>query len=672
MSRYSGRLNRCGARRLLMPKSRLPVDDFDLDNLRASGLTNSTILANALRTEGNALVFPYRHLDNNVNSFCRRRLHQPLIDEDGKQIRYLQQKDTPQRAYFPVGCPDKLCDGQSDIFITEGEKKALALAQLGLAAVGIGGIWNGFKKGTTDLIDDLAEIPWTDRLVYIVFDWDEKETTRRNSEAARSRLARVLKTAGAGEVYNVELPPGANGAKQGVDDFLVSHDEELFHQLVENAIPVIKIIPSGSNGSPGKPIPVIKIIPPILGEAAYHGPVGQFLRAVAPYTEATDAAILGHLLAALGVYIGSGPLAHGTKEPARVNTVIVGPTSTGRKGTSLTPVDELMRVVDEKFWKDQRVGGLSTGEGLVARVADIKRWNDETKAYDITPVEKRLYVVEEEFSKVLAQLRRDGNILSQVLRESYDSGNLSVMTRREPLQAFGAHIAITGHITPEELHDRFNHIEMANGFGNRFLWFAVKSDKVIARCEPIPTSIYREFATIFGRNNRTDRPPYKRAVVEGRVGVVPLATPAMERWEKEIYPYLREDRPGFAGALLARGPSLVLRVAFIYYLFDPPSTGESKGIQLTHLDAAMAVWNYCEESVQMLFKCRAGTFLGDKILELLAKGPMSKDELNDHLSPKQKSEALGVLAGLEQHGLVIKHMVKRDGAGRPATTWNLP
>ncbi len=96
------------------------------------------------------------------------------------------------------------------------------------------------------------------------------------------------------------------------------------------------------------------------------------MRSVSPHTEATDAAILAHLLPALGVYIGARPHVHdgsGTKQPVRVNTVIVGPTSTGRKGTSLAPVDALMRRVDEKFWKEQRVGGLSTGEGLITKVA---------------------------------------------------------------------------------------------------------------------------------------------------------------------------------------------------------------------------------------------------------------------------------------------------------------
>jgi hypothetical protein len=650
-----------------MPKARhplpLPVCDFDLENLRASGLTDATILAAGVRTEGNALVFPYRDLNGQVDGFVRKRLHVPRLDRDGKSVRYEQPAGTPLRAYFPPASLGHLRDRESAIFVTEGEKKALALSQLGLAAVGIGGIWCGCKPGTEALIDDLVGIPWADRVVYIVFDWDEKETTRRDADAARRRLSRALRSAGAGEVYTVGLPPGPNGTKQGVDDFLAANGADAFAELVEKVIPVIKIIPPGPGGSAaGSPIPIMKIIPPTIGEAAYHGPIGQFLRAVAPHTEATDAGILAHLLPAVGTLIGPGPYTHGTKQPARVNTVLVGPTSTGRKGTALAPVDELMRMVDEEFWQAQRVGGLSTGEGLVAKVADPKVWNKETGEYeDGPPVDKRLYVVEEEFSKVLAQLRREGNILSQVLRESYDSGNLSVMTRKEPLQASGAHIAITGHITPEELHDRFNHVEIANGFGNRFLWFAVKSEKMLPRCQPIPEATYREFVECVQR------------VSNHPAVYVPLADASMEKWEKEIYPYLREDKPGFAGHLVARGNSMVLRLALIYFLLDSPFKGirrcRRQGIEPVHLDAAMAVWRYCEESVQMLFKSWAGTFLGDKILELLARGPMTKDELNDHLSPKQKAEAPGVLAGLEAAGQVRTVLRKSEGAGRPATVW---
>jgi hypothetical protein len=177
--------------------------------------------------------------------------------------------------------------------------------------------------------------------------------------------------AGAGKVLNVELPPGPDGTKVGADDFLVARGAEAFRELVKKAIPVIKIIPAAVGN--GQENSVIKIIPPELGEATYHGPIGRFLRDLAPHTEATDAAVLAHVLPALGTLIGPGPsLWAGTRQAARVNTILCGPTSTGRKGTALAPVDELMNMweVAGDFWKEQRIGGLSTGEGLVAKVAD--------------------------------------------------------------------------------------------------------------------------------------------------------------------------------------------------------------------------------------------------------------------------------------------------------------
>jgi putative DNA primase/helicase len=237
--------------------SKLPLCDSDLANLRASGLAHKTIRDNQLRTEwdaaklaailnregtpafcqGGGLVFPYRDLQGTVNCFARVRPHTPRKDEDGKPIKYEQPLGEPLRAYFPDASLPLLRDGESPVFITEGEKKALALSQLGLAAIGLGGVWCWKKKGTDELIDDLATFPWAGRVVYIVFDWDPKPSTRLQTASAARRLARALRKAGAKEVYVVELPPGPDGAKQGVDDFLVAHGPEAFRELVDQAQP---------------------------------------------------------------------------------------------------------------------------------------------------------------------------------------------------------------------------------------------------------------------------------------------------------------------------------------------------------------------------------------------------------------------------------------------------
>jgi hypothetical protein len=663
----------------------------DLEDLRASGLTDQTIFQNELRTETDpvklaeilnrlperppkqikefcrrgALLFPYRDLEGNVNCYARAKPHEPRT-ADGKPVKYESPVGSELRAYFPEASLPLLNDGKSPVYVTEGEKKALALAQLGLAAVGIGGIWcgceprqgnSGNKNNSPRLIPDLAAIPWKGRVAYIVFDYDAKPEKRQAAASARVRLGRALKAAGVRKVFPIELPPGPNGSKQGVDDFLVGHGRAAFAELrAQAAISVIKIIP-----------------PPVLGEEAYHGPLGEFVRAVGPYTEATEPGILAHLLCAVGAYVGRGTyLYHGNiTHPAILNSVLVGPTSRGRKGTSLNFVKRLMETADPAWWRSQYLaGGLSTGEGLIAKLADRKKVtkNEATGEMDEEweLVDKRLYIVEEEFSKVLLQSRRDGNTLNHVLRQAFDGETLRVLTRANPLEAQDPCVCVTGHITQEELFDRFNHIEMANGFGNRFLWFAVRSDKRLPNAPTIPDWIFKKFV------------PVVKALGNCPRGAIPLADACKGLWD-EIYDDLAEDKPGFVGAMLGRAPTYVCRLALAYYLLDPRSRRESEpGVGPEHLRAALAVWRYSEESVRMLFASRDEAAPADglsalarKVLDLLKGGPLRKDQLNDHLSPQMKQKIDPTLEELLAAGLVVKDTLKGTGAGRPATVWGL-
>lgn len=396
---------------------------------------------------------------------------------------------------------------------------------------------------------------------------------------------------------------------------------------------------------------LIPLSPPTLAAEAYSGFVGDFLRAMAEYTEASDAGVVAHLLPAVGTIIGPGPhVWGGDEQPARVNTVLAGPTATGRKGTSFVPVNLLMRETAPEFWNEQQVRGLSSGEGLIQKVSDEKTKNEDGE-WEITPVEKRLYVVESEFSRVLAQTRRDGNILSQILRETYDSGNLGVLTRN-PLHAQDAHISITGHITPEELKKRFSEVEMANGFGNRFLWFAVRSDKELPCADPIPEKLIAKFAARL-------RLILRFAERQRRMK---FDAEAKALW-KVVYSDLRKDRPGFAGALTARGESIVLRVALIYALLD-----QSTSIKREHLESALAVWRYNVESVELLFRNKAGNSLADTLYRLLGNGPMKTAEFHNHMN-KPSAEIREALELLEHNERIRRTKVPHSGPGRPAELW---
>jgi hypothetical protein len=220
---------------------------------------------------------------------------------------------------------------------------------------------------------------------------------------------------------------------------------------------------------------------PTLDPAALTGLAGRVVEVLSPHTEADPAALLLTFLAAFGNLAGRGPhaVADGADHPARLNVVLVGDTSRSRKGTAWANIRKLLEQADPD-WYDECVvpGGLSTGEGLIAAVRDVDG-DDEGEAPD-----KRRLVMEPEFARVLAVAAREGNTLSAVLRSAWDDGRLRVLTRKDPLQATGAHISIVGHITTEELVRRLADTEVANGFANRLLFTCVRPVQAVARRWP--------------------------------------------------------------------------------------------------------------------------------------------------------------------------------------------
>jgi len=202
---------------------------------------------------------------------------------------------------------------------------------------------------------------------------------------------------------------------------------------------------------------------------------------------------------------------------------------------------------------------------------------------------------------------------------------------------------------------------MANGFGNRFLWFAVKSNKVMSDTKPIPEDVFKTFTTelrtLLGNYVDSDNKPIAMPVV--------LSDEAQSKWG-QLYEQLREDRPGFAGAMTARGPSMVIRLSLIYALLDKKTT-----IGVEHLEAALAVWRYCEASATMLFGGKSGGGIREKLIQLLNGGPMTKMEFNKHLTLKEKGEVDKVLSELEATERIRRTKIEHEGPGRPATLWEL-
>ena len=84
------------------------------------------------------MYLPYHDLDGEPTKFGRLRLNQPA----GK-MKYTQREGSGVHVFFPKGLP-RNCD---ELYIIEGEFKAIALTEAGFPAIGISGFYGWQQNG---------------------------------------------------------------------------------------------------------------------------------------------------------------------------------------------------------------------------------------------------------------------------------------------------------------------------------------------------------------------------------------------------------------------------------------------------------------------------------------------------------------------------------------------
>ena len=201
--------------------------------------------------------------------------------------------------------------------------------------------------------------------------------------------------------------------------------------------------------------------PDQLAEEAFHGLTGDVVSAIEAHTEADPAALPVNFLVYFGNAVGRAP--HAVAEADRHGTnlfaVQVGETAKGRKGSGYGHLRELFQRVDPGWTGDRVMGNLSSGEGLGWHVRDSVEKEEtvkekghptgehQTVVVDLGIDDKRLLAYESEFASVLKVLTREGNTLSALVRQAWDSGTLRTLTKNNPVVATDAQISILGHIT---------------------------------------------------------------------------------------------------------------------------------------------------------------------------------------------------------------------------------
>jgi hypothetical protein len=147
----------------------------------------------------------------------------PRVDKRGRELKYELPQGTTARLDVPLPCHPMVADPSIPLYLTEGQKKADALASHGVCATALLGVWNFKGKnefGGVVLLADFDYIALNGRTVYIVFDSDVAQ--KRAVRDALARISEHLARRGA-EVITLRLPPKADGGKCGVDDYLLNH-----------------------------------------------------------------------------------------------------------------------------------------------------------------------------------------------------------------------------------------------------------------------------------------------------------------------------------------------------------------------------------------------------------------------------------------------------------------
>jgi len=409
---------------------------------------------------------------------------------------------------------------------------------------------------------------------------------------------------------------------------------------------------------------------PVMAPEAYYGLVGRIVRTIEPHSEADPNALLMTLLVAVGNLIGRGvhALVEATVHPCNEFVALVGRTAKGRKGQAWSTPAKIFDVVEAAWARTRIKSGLSSGEGLIHNVRDARSEmmpiKEKGRVVDYQEVmvdagepDKRLLIFEPELATVLRRMQGEGNTLSSVIREAWDSGRLSTLTKNSPLNATGAHVSIIAHITQEELVTSLTETDRASGFANRYLFVLVRRSKCLPEGSPVPEAVLSPLIAELQEVVRW---------ATGQPRTLVRSPEARTLWAA-VYPTLSEGEPGLLGAVLGRAESHVLRLSLIYAALD-----RSPVVRPEHVTAALALWDYAEMSARRIFGDALGLSVADTILVgLRTRGPLAREEIRGLFHRNRSSAEIEVaLRLLLESGKASRSLrPPAGGKGRPAEVW---
>jgi hypothetical protein len=414
--------------------------------------------------------------------------------------------------------------------------------------------------------------------------------------------------------------------------------------------------------------------PPPMRPEAFHGLLGQIVQTMTGHCESSPEVLLLHGLVMIGNVFGRSAYVYGGGPQLFPNefAVLVGETARGRKGTGYSMWEPLLALLNRDWFDGCLCRQTQTGEGIVYLVRDErygippgrKKKNEPATEVllDAGVSDKRLLVVEEEFSHTLKMAQRSGNTLSEILRVGWDSPrSLRTSNKNSPLKASDPHISLIGHTTRGELLATLRIVDLNNGMANRILWVAARRigdmpnpDFLDWKLHPnITDSLTKIFRQ---RHANTDEPAFFRR------------SPQAKNYWDSLYRKLNSQKQNSTiDAVLARDTSHILKLALCFAIIDLDDQ-----IEQEHFEAALAVVDFCCDSARWIFGKATGNKLANNILQALRRSPagLTRNQIQNDVcyrtTPKsQLDTAFGELVKNKLATFTVEEAEK----GRPAERW---
>jgi hypothetical protein len=394
-----------------------------------------------------------------------------------------------------------------------------------------------------------------------------------------------------------------------------------------------------------------------LPDEALVGPLGAWVRAALPFTEADPAALLVSSLVACGAVVGRRPhlWAGDARQAAATFAVVVADTPKANRGLSWAVTRRLLDVIDPELLARQVRTGLGDGRPVLETLhaaAVPSRHGPVERPADPT----RILVHDPSFVRTLGMAGRASSEIGTLLRAAWDGLPLELGHGRYRVERH--HVGIVAHATIDQLAQRLSLTDPSVSFVNRFVFVIARRQRPLLDEGRIPSEVVVEH----GRRLRDN------LHAGAGLGEVRRSDAAEAAW-REAYPALAEDDPGgLLGIMVARAARHVLRFALVYALAD-----RSPVIDVEHVRAALDLWSYCRSSAEIIVSgapSAPSDLESDLLAALRAAGQsgMTLSEQLDYFGRNVPARRLhAARQALQDAGLATTGPERRAGSGRPAT-----